>query len=203
MLCGTCGSETPVNSRFCHICGDSFSVVSGRTVAMHGRPVATSRQSKAMTLVGALLLLGLAYYAYATHCAAATHYAISILDRTTKKPHQIPLSNRTLTINQLGYSYFRLEVPAKASTVSLRGSFSASGETGNTIEAFVFSESDYANWVNRHTTKPFYSSGKVTMSTIDADLPAGAGEYYLVFNNKFSVLGAKTIHVDAALRYYE
>jgi hypothetical protein len=35
------------------------------------------------------------------------------------------------------------------------------------------------------------------------ELPVGAGSYYLVFNNKFSVLAPKTVRVDAALTYYQ
>lgn len=168
-----------------------------------GRGSSVSADSRVVfAIAGTLLLFGLVYFAYITHQKHAPNYAVNLIDRLTKKPGSVPLSNQALTINQLGYSYFKLDVPAKASSVALRGNFSASGRGGNTIEAYVFSEADYVNWQNNQQADPFYSSGKVTMGTIDANLPTGPGSYYLVFNNKFSVLAAKTIRLNARLTYY-
>jgi hypothetical protein len=200
VLCGTCGSETPNDSRFCRICGDSFTIASG--TARRGRGATNSQQTTVVILVIVAALLGFACYAYSTHRAAADRYALSTFDRVTKKPHNIALSNQSVNINQLGYSYFKLDVPANASSVVLQGNFTASGGAGNTIEAFVFSEADYVNWQNWHVTAPFYSSGKVTMGSMEINLPSGAGTYYLVFNNKFSLLSPKTVHLDAELTYY-
>jgi hypothetical protein len=182
----------------------SFAVAAGGAAVMHGRAAVKSQQARLATLLaGILLLSGLGYYAYITHRAASTHYAINLFDRVTKKPRSVPVSSSALTINQLGYSYFQIDVPQKASSVVLHGSFTARGGDSNNIEAFVFSDNDYLNWQKRRASSPFYSSGKVSMGTIDANLPEGAGTYYLVFNNKFSVLAPKTIHVNAALTYYQ
>jgi hypothetical protein len=152
---------------------------------------------------GILLLAGLGYYAHIAQRAHGPSSAANLFDRLTKKPHSIPVSSRSFTINQLGYTYFKVPVPAKASSVLLHGNFIANGGSDNTIEAFVFSENDYANWQNQRVSSPYYSSGKVTMDPIDAKLPPGGGSYYLVFNNKFSTLNPKTIRVDAKLSYYQ
>lgn len=186
------------------MCGDSFAPEMPATgVRSAGRGASVSAHSRVFFgIAGTLLLFGLLYFAYVTHQKHAPNYAVTFIDRLTKKPDSVPLSNEALTINQLGYSYFKLDVPAKASSVALLGNFTASGRGGNTIEAFVFSETDYVNWQNNQQADPFYSSGKVTMGTIDANLPPGPGSYYLVFNNKFSVLAPKTIRLNAKLTYY-
>jgi hypothetical protein len=201
VLCSTCGSETPSDSRFCRMCGDSFLGAPG---ARSGRgTLANPQQARVVALLaGILLLFGLAYFAYATHRIPKNIRAADVFDRLTKKPHSIPLASREITINQLGYSYLKLQVPAKATSVELHGNFTATGGADNTIEVLVFSENGYASWQKHQDANPFYSSGKVSMGTIAANLPAGVGTYYVVLNNKFSTLAPKTIRMDAELTYY-
>jgi|SRR5579862_1084135 len=206
MICTTCGGETPNDSRFCRMCGDSYLVAPTAGGAAARRGAMSFQLSRvAFGIAGVLLLAGAGYFYYA-HTLSRTgrnEQAANLIDRLTKKPHNIPVSSEPVTINQLGYSYFKLDVPSKASSVMLKGSFIASGGVGNTIEAFIFSEADYVNWQNRHAANPLYSSGRVTMGTMHTELPVGPGSYYLVFNNKFSVLDSKTVRVDAALTYYQ
>jgi hypothetical protein len=211
MICSSCGGETPNDSRFCRMCGDSYLVAPTAGGAARGRrggQMAFQLSRVAFVMAGILLLAGggyyyYAYYAYRTSYKRRSDHTANLLDRLTKKPHSVPVSSDPVAINQLAYTYFKLDVPAKASSVLLKGTFIASGGTGNTVEAFLFPETDYVNWQNRHAATPLYSSGKVTMGAIETELPAGAGSYYLVFNNKFSVLDSKTVHVDAALTYYQ
>jgi hypothetical protein len=185
------------------MCGDSF--LGSPSVR---RKRAGTSQVAPFLAAAIFLLAGLGYFAYTNHRihGVDADYPIRVIDRSydqlTKKPHIIPLSNHGLTINQLGYSYFKIEVPAQASSVVLQGKFTASGGAGSTIEAFVFSESGYENWQKQQYVDPFYSSGRVSMDTIEANLPSGAGTYYLVFNNKFSAIAPKTIHMDAKVTYY-
>jgi hypothetical protein len=204
MICSVCGSESPSDSRFCRMCGDSFLLGETDAARARRRLGANAQPGRvvAALAVAVLLLAGLGYYAYMTHRRASDRYAENFVDRLTKKPYTMPVASDELTINQLGYTYFKLDVPAKASSVVLHGNFTATGGE-NTIEAYVFSASGYVNWQNRHAANPFYSSGKVSMDTINASLPAGAGTYYLVFNNKFSVTAPKNVHVNAALNYYQ
>jgi len=199
MFCGACGSETYDNARFCHVCGEgmSFRMKSRRQEAKSGGFRLTS------VLATILLLAGLACCAFFVKRGPLPNYALNLYDRLTKKAHSVPLAASSLTINQLGYSYFKLEVPAKASSVSLRGNFTAYGTAGSTIEAYLFSQDGYHNWQSNAQADPFYTSGKVTMGTIDAALPSGAGAYYLVFNNKFSTSIPKTIRLNAKLTYYK
>ncbi|HTU42165.1 MAG TPA: zinc-ribbon domain-containing protein [Candidatus Aquilonibacter sp.] len=204
MFCNTCGADIPNTSRFCPMCGDSFLVSPNQ----RRRRASSTSQVAPFVAGGIFLLAGLGYFAYMNHRlhSVRADSAIRVLDRSydqlTKKPHNIPVSIHGLTINQLGYSYFKLAVPATASSVELHGNFTASGGAGNTIEVFVFSENGYGEWQKQQEAHPFYRSGKVSMDTIEAELPSGSGTYYLVFNNKFSSSTPKTISLDARLTYY-
>jgi hypothetical protein len=168
-----------------------------------GRPARSSSLIAPFIAAGLFVLACLGCYACTKHEIPSSQYAINIFDRLTKRPHEMPVLNQAITINQLGYSYIELNVPVKASSVRLQGNFTASGGNENAIEAYVFSGDDYANWTKRRDAHSYYSSGRVSIGNIEANLPAGTGNYYLVFNNKFSVLSPSTVRVHAALTYYQ
>jgi hypothetical protein len=182
------------------MCGDRFLV--------QGSPMRQKRAARGGSSIapfiaaGVFVLVCLGCFAYTRQAIPARRYAVDVFDQLTKRPHEMPILNQAVTINQLGYSYVEVNVPAKASSVRLHGSFTASGGNDNTIEAYVFSANDYSNWQKRHDASPYYSSGRVSIGKIDANLPAGAGSYYLVFNNKFSVLNPTTVRAQTALTYY-
>ncbi len=203
MFCNNCGADIPHDSRFCKMCGDSFLVSPNRPGTGKG-----NWSVAVFAVAGVLLLSALGYYVYTRKqmqggAASAIDEVDRSFDKLTKKPHSIPLVSDGLTINQLGYSYFKLQVPAKASSVEFHGNFTASGGAGNMVEAFLFSADGYENWQRQQYANPLYRSGRVSMDQMDAELPSGPGTYYLVFNNKFSELTPKTIHVQAKLTYYQ
>jgi len=66
---------------------------------------------------------------------------------------------------------------------------------------YVLSEAAFAVWQNGYAATSVYESGRVAEGTIQAELPAGAGIYYLVFNNKFSPKTAKNVTATVSLRY--
>jgi hypothetical protein len=92
-------------------------------------------------------------------------------------------------------------VPQNAGAVRVEGTFSATGGAGNDVEAYIFSNDDFVNWQNRHRVRTFYNSGRVTQGTLEVTLPPIAGTYYLVFNNNFSLLSAKTVQTSIRLHF--
>ena len=71
----------------------------------------------------------------------------------------------------------------------------------NDVEVYVLNEAAFAVWQNGYATSSVYESGRVAQGTMQADLPAGAGVYYLIFSNKFSSKTAKNINGTVVLRY--
>ena len=71
----------------------------------------------------------------------------------------------------------------------------------NGIEVYVLTDSAFTVWQNGYATSSIYESGKVAEGTVQAEIPAGAGIYYLVFSNKSAPKTPKSIHATVLLRY--
>ncbi len=85
---------------------------------------------------------------------------------------------------------------------TIKGSFTASGGSGNDIAAIIASEDDYTNWSNGHQAKAYWSTqGKQTTGSFDVRL--GPGTYYLALNNRFSTFSDKYVAINASLNYQQ
>jgi hypothetical protein len=54
-------------------------------------------------------------------------------------------------------------------------------------------------WRNRHPVAPIYNSRQVTQGAGDTSLPNDAGTYYLIFNNRFSLVSPKAVQDNLTL----
>jgi hypothetical protein len=115
----------------------------------------------------------------------------------------MPITNGALTVNASAYSWYTFIVPPGARTVSVVGHFTATGGTGNDIIVYVVDEDGFMNFKNGHPARTFYNSGKVTQASIGAVLPDSPAAYYLVFDNRFSLLTPKAVQVNAVLGYMQ
>ncbi len=210
MFCPKCGTETLDDSQFCRKCGQGLAVVASATgtaaAVAPARIPETKPQRKLVRTpfaIAGVLLIVFVIYAYNASQRANPNPAATPIERLTKQQHTTTLANPALKVNALNFAYFKLDVPAGATSVLVHGNFTASGGLGNDVEAFLLLESDFVNWQNRHDAKTFYNSGKVTVGNLNVNLPADAGTYYLVFSNRFGLLAQKTVRVDAALTYYQ
>lgn len=60
-------------------------------------------------------------------------------------------------------------------------------------------EDEFINWQNEYGEDALRESDKVTAGDITLSLPNGGGVYYLVFNNRFSLLSPKAVAQYVAL----
>lgn len=86
--------------------------------------------------------------------------------------------------------------------VTVSGSFAASGGSGNDVEVYVMNASDYANWVNGHSSSALYSSGRITAADLNIPITA-SGNYHLVYSNTFSWISTKTVNTSVDLEWSE
>jgi len=114
--------------------------------------------------------------------------------------HTENVVNGLITVGARNYNDYEFTVPSGASGVSVSGSFTASGGSGNDIEVLVMDSTDFVNWSNGHTASAYYDSGQETTGSISASLPAGA-TYYLVYSNMFSILSSKDVQTTVNLVY--
>ena len=106
------------------------------------------------------------------------------------------------------FRYYKFSLPDGSANVAAVGQFksaaqspAAAAEVDNGIEAYVLAESAFTAWQKGYATASLYDSGNVAESTVHAEIPAGAGIYYLVFSNKDAPQTAKSIHATIVLRY--
>ena len=90
--------------------------------------------------------------------------------------------------------------------VTLSGSFTASGGSGNDIEVFVLSQADFTNWQNGYSYSALYSSGRVTTATFNVSLPTPSvgqtSDYHVVYSNTFSWISTKQVNTTVNLNWF-
>lgn len=126
------------------------------------------------------------------------------------KHDQIILDKR-FTVGPHTFRYYKFVLPEGSVNVAVMGQFSATAENQNpdkekdnkgdsSIEVFVLTDAAFTVWQNGSATSSIYDSGMVPMGAVQADIPAGAGIYYLVFSNKAAPKTATSIHATVLLR---
>lgn len=207
MFCRFCGSTLPADSSFCHSCGNALTLAPSPLTAAgpsvsRVKPASSKTKSPAGVgsfIIGALLIAGVLWCAMNKPDSGSSRTSTS--RQLVAQPRTEVLSNAEFALSATQYHYVRFEVPQNASAVRVEGTFSARGGAGNDVEAYIFSNDDFVNWQNRHPVHTFYNSGRVTQGTLEVTLPPIAGTYYLVFNNNFSLLSAKTVQTSIRLRF--
>ena len=203
MFCSKCGVEIPDDSQFCRKCGKALSssaVSTGPGAA--AAPAPAKRKSLIPYIITAVLFVFLCRIAFVAMKANSNHNA-STIDQLVKQQRTVTIDKPDTEVNADGYYYWKLQVPAGATSVRLQANFEASGGTGNDVEVYVLPDTDFVNWQNHHAAKAFYNSGKVTVGKFNVTLPDDAGTYYLVLDNRFSLLSKKEVGVKGALTYYQ
>lgn len=116
------------------------------------------------------------------------------------------------------FRYYKFSLPEGSMNVAIVGQFTVSSERSkgsnrrgkdkdkvedadNNIEVYVLSEPAFTVWQNGYAASSVYESGRVSQGTVEADVPAGAGIYYLVFSNRFSLKASKNVSASVLLRY--
>jgi ribosomal protein L40E len=222
--CTKCGTSLPEGAQFCPKCGKS--VVIPRTTTQPNtssdasnfatpdsapiEPLPTKTHHVArriiLALIAVLLLLVVAWLG-----TSDNPYAQGVQELVGWK-HDQGIVDNPFTLSPHNFRYYKFALPQGATRVSIVGQFNAASEAhssrktsdpdaDNTIEVYVLSEPAFTIWQNGYAASTVYESGRVSQGTMQADLPPGAGIYYLVFSNKFAPKSAKSVNADVLLHY--
>jgi hypothetical protein len=200
MLCLSCGSELPAGSQFCLQCGHSAAATAsnGPTPALALPPTRRHLRGKPRMAIWLLLppLLLAGIWAGISDDPSAEQVRGFV-----NPAHVETLMPASVDIKARSFGFYRFTVPRGATNVGVSGQFSATGEREDNVEVYVVADAAFVSWQYGYAPDAYYSSGRVSQGKIDADLPSGAGAYYLVFNNKFSPRAAKTVQASVTLHY--
>jgi zinc-ribbon domain len=204
MFCPKCGVELPDDSQFCRKCGSKFgakpSVRTGYVVAL---------------LVVFFVGFGLVIYfirsdakaTQQTKVNASSAPSVQSVPQPASPPppqaHSQSLGNKAFTVRAGSFQGWAFVVPDFAKQVRVQGRFAATGGARNDVEVYVLGKNEFTNWSNGNPTNTFYNSGRATVGDLNVALPDGFGQYYLVFNNKFSLLTPKAVEFDGTMTYYQ
>lgn len=105
----------------------------------------------------------------------------------------------SLTIPAGRYQEYGFVVLSDARSVVVTGEFLVKG-SGLDILVLVMNDIDFTNWKNGATVRPLYNSGRVTTQRPNVAI-SQVGVYYLVFDNTYSFITAKTVDATIELTY--
>jgi hypothetical protein len=114
----------------------------------------------------------------------------------------------TFSVGAHTFRYYKFSLPEGTMNASVVGQFksaadssAAGGDGDNSIEVCIIPEADFAAWRTGQATGSVYDSGNVAQGAVHADVPPGAGIYYLIFSNKSSPTTPKGVHAMVMVRY--
>jgi len=203
--CAKCGATLPDEAQFCLKCGAPVTVPPKKIPVIELPPPAPQRPKPKrhfLLWIAAAILVAFVLWG----AVSENPYAQGLQEFVGWKHDQTVLEN-PFSVAAHGFRYYKFTLPEGSTNIALIGQFTASAESGKAnnadtgIELYVLSEPAFAIWQNGYTTNSVYESGRVTQASMEADLPAGAGVYYLVFSNKFAAKTAKNVNASFFLRY--
>ena len=212
--CSKCGATLPDEALFCLKCGKPVSLPPKQPVKLGGSVVegAAPHRKKRLIVLGVLIALFIGAILWMINSDSS--FAQGTQELVGWK-HDQTILETPFSLSAHNFRYYKFVLPEGAMNVSIIGQFSAASaekKTGgtklstgqpedNNVEVYVLSEPAFAVWQNGYATSSVYESGRVPQASIQANLPAGPGVYYLIFSNKFSPKTAKNVNATVLLRY--
>lgn len=211
--CSKCAASLPDGAQYCLKCGVPVRPPAQQLVTSQAagqEPVPRSSRPKPRRYLSRWTLLALLLMAILWVAASDNPYAQAVQEFVGWK-HDEAILDESFAVAPRSFQYYKFALPQASTNVVIVGQYAASpengahgrpvGESDSGIEVYVLSDSAFAVWQKGYTTGSIYESGRVDSGKIQADLPAGAGVYYLIFNNKFSTKAGKKVEASALLRY--
>jgi hypothetical protein len=217
--CAKCGATLPDEAQFCLKCGKPISLPPKSPAVVEELPpeIRQPRRTRPM-IVGILLAVLAALILWAGMSDSPTAQAVQ---EFVGWKHDRIILDEPFSVGPHTFRYYKFALPEGSVNVAIVGQFTSAADNStagshrdaartknkekedidNNVEVYVLTDSAFTVWQNGYATSALYESGKVAEGTVQADVPAGAGIYYLVFSNKSAPKMAKAIHATVLLRY--
>lgn len=208
--CAKCGAVLPDEAQFCLKCGKPVFIPLKEPVAAEPTPSVVQARRKPRIFLWILLGLFLGVIAWV---AISDDPFSQGLQEMIGWKHDQTILQTPFSVSAHSFRFYKFDLPEGSVHVSILGQFAATAdkkatklqgktdEPDNDVEVYVLSEPAFAVWQNGYATSSVYESGRVPKGEMQAELPAGAGVYYLIFSNKFTTRNAKNVNATVLLRY--
>jgi ribosomal protein L40E len=218
--CAKCGASLPDEAQFCLKCGKPVNLPPKSPVISETLPpeIRPKRRTRPM-LVGILfaILAGIILWAGMSDSQSAQE-----VQEFVGWKHDRIILDAPFSVGPHTFRYYKFALPEGSVNVAVVGQFTSAAEVSNSsdrkdsaktsnreaeqgvdngVEVYVLTDAAFTVWQNGYATSSLYESGKVAEGRVQAEVPAGAGIYYLVFSNKSAPKMAKKVNATVLLRY--
>jgi hypothetical protein len=215
--CSKCGASLPDEAQFCLKCGKPVSSPAKNTAVVESLPPAEiprpRRKRRVLLWILLAILAGVILWAVTSDSPGAQQ----VQEFVGWKQDRIILDS-AFSVGPHTFRYYKFALPEGSVNVAVVGQFKSAADSqsssnrkdkakdtnkdsDNSIEVYVLTEPAFTVWQNGYATSSLYESGKVAEGSVQAEVPAGAGIYYLVFSNKSAPKTPKAVHATVVLRY--
>lgn len=218
--CSRCGANLPDDAKFCQKCGKPVASPPKQATVKTLPAVKSPHARRKRRAVILWLLFGIFLLLLVWMAISDNSIAQQIQDLVGLKHDEMIIETETpFLVAAHTFRYYKFALPEGSMNVAVVGQFAAStapekkgrGDQGkdqaktenadHNIEVYVLSQPAFTVWQNGYATSSVYDSGIVHEGTVQADVPAGAGIYYLVFSNRSALKAAKNVTASVWLRY--
>ena len=214
--CAKCGAALPDEAQFCLKCGKPVSAPAKKIPMVAELPAeslpAIPRKKRRIVLWVVLAFLA----GTITWIALSDNPFAQAAQEMAGFKHDQTVLETPFSVGAHSFRYYKFALPEGSVNVSVVGDFTSASDLkavntrknskgqeqpDNNIQVFVLSEAAFTIWQNGYSTSSLYDSGVVSQGKVQCEVPAGAGIYYLVFNNRFATKTPKSIQSTVVLRY--
>src|SRR5580658_5810901 len=220
--CSKCGATLPDEAQFCLKCGKPVSSPPKSPAVVEPPPAAKPQQPrrKRRLLLWLLLLVlaGVVVWATTSDSTGAQEFQEFVGLKQDRS-----ILDSAFSVGPHTFRYYKFALPEGSVNVAVVGEFKSAADSpgaggrknqasdksaggpksgdDNGIQVYVLTDAAFTVWQNGYATSSLYDSGNVAEGNVQADIPAGAGIYYLVFSNKAAPKTPKAVHAAVLLRY--
>ena len=180
MKCSNCGKDLENDAAFCKYCGAKVGVP---TEPVRSKP-AKRRVGPTNVILSVLVIVLL----------AVVVYLLTANRNSPTLPETQVLVNNVVSVPAHGSTHYEFTLTRNA---LVSGDFRAFGGAGNDVIVLVMDADSYVNWTNGHQVRVYYNSGQETVGHMSVML--SPGDYYLVFDNGFSLVTPKSVEAHVNL----
>jgi hypothetical protein len=219
--CSKCGASLPDEAQFCLKCGKPVTSPPKSSAVVEVPPEDKSQQPrrKRRLLLWALLLVlaGVMVWAATSDSTGAQQFQEFVGLKQDRS-----ILDSAFSVGPHTFRYYKFALPEGSVNVAVVGQFKSAADSSgagnrksqssaksqsrdsdgdNGIQVYVLTDAAFTVWQNGYATSSLYDSGNVAEGNVQAEIPAGAGIYYLVFSNKAAPKTSKAVHAAVLLRY--
>lgn len=108
---------------------------------------------------------------------------------------EVPVVRSTFRVDAAKANYFQFKLPSYFRDGRIAGNALATGGAGNDIRVLILTEQQFQVWTRSPRPEALYDSGQRRSVVLRVPV-SNPGTYYVVFDNRFSVLSPKNVEAD-------